>query len=79
MCQSFCLFVLYLCVFVCECDVHSALLSFYKKFLMKIFSFPPPKLPGLDQFCFFHVGGSCICLNNYVSLLLCTVEDLVTQ
>lgn len=46
---------------------------------MKIFSFPLPKLPGLDQFCFFHVGGSCICHNNCVSLLLCTAEDLVTQ
>lgn len=46
---------------------------------MKIFSFPPPELPGFDQFCFLHVGGSCICLNNCVSLLLCTAEDLVTQ
>lgn len=50
-----------------------------KEHFMKIFSLSPPELPGFDQFCFLHVGGSCICLNNCISLLLCTAEDLVTQ
>lgn len=73
-------FVCLFCVCVCACVQCAFSPSVIKKeYFMKIFSFPPPELPGFDQFCFLHVGGSCICLNNSVSLLLCTAEHLVTQ
>jgi len=73
-------FVCLFCVCVCACVRCVFSPSVIKKeYFMKIFSFPPPRLPGFDQFFFLYVGGSCICLNNCVSLLLCTAEDLVTQ
>lgn len=53
------LFVCFVCV-CAQCALSPAAIK--KEYFMKIFSFPPPELPGFDQFCFLHVGGSCICL-----------------